>query len=395
MPGSGLRHYLEHYLAPHPSNQVRELLLSTAILDFASGSVALFEPIYLFTLGFPIGKVLLYYAILYAAFLFLLPVGGRIGRRYGYEHAILYSSPFLVLYLGALYAVQLHAAFFVIAPLLFAVQKVLYWPAYHANFATFAGDGEGGREVSNLYAIHAVAAGLAPAFGGLIIAASGFPTLFAVAGLLIILSNLPLFRTPDLPEARPFPYGRAFARLIDRKNRRKVIAYLGWGQEVVALVLWPIFIVTVLGNMFAVGTVVSLAMLTNLAVTLYVGRIADEEGERAVLRTGVVYTAASWLVRPFVVGGLGIFLIDSFYRVTINTFSVPFLSMLYAGARRGSPMDEVVLMEMALAVGKIVVIGLCAAAFMLWPGTWMPAFAIAAVFTVLFGFMPDLRKDAV
>lgn len=396
MPASNTRHYLEHYLAPHPSQQVREMFLSTMLLDFASGSITLFEPIYLYTMGFSITTILLYYVGLYVTFLILLPLGAKIGQRFGYEHAILYSSPFLVLYLGALYAIKFDVGFLALAMVLFAVQKVMYWPAYHSNFATFVKENEAGREVSNSYALRSLAAVLAPLFGGLVIAYLGFAALFAISSVLILLSNIPMMRTPDLAESRPFPYMKAFARLARRKNRRKMFAYFGWGQEFIAMVLWPLFIIKLLGSTVSLGAVVSLAMLVNVFVTLYVGRITDEEEPTRVMRVGVVYSTASWLVRPLITGGLGVFLIDSFYRVSMNTLSVPMFTMLYEeGHRKHDAMEEVVFMEMSLAIGKLVVIGLCVLSFVLFPDNWLPIFGIAAAFTAMLGLMPPIRKEKV
>ncbi|MFC1702874.1 MFS transporter [Patescibacteria group bacterium] len=396
MPASNTRHYLEHYLAPHPSQQVRELFLSTMLLDFASGSITLFEPIYLYTMGFSITTILLYNVGLYVTFLILLPLGAKIGQRYGYEHTILYSSPFLVLYIGALYAVKFDIGFLALALVLFAVQKVLYWPAYHSNFATFSKENEAGREVSNSYALRSFAAVLAPLFGGVVIAFLGFTWLFVISSVLILLSNIPMIRTPDLAEPREFPYFKAFARLRRRKNRRKLFTYFGWGHEFIAMVLWPLFIIKLLGSTVSLGAVVSLAMLVNVFVTLYVGRLTDEEEPSRVLRVGVVYSTASWLVRPLITGGLGIFLIDAFYRVSTNTLSVPMMTMLYEdGHKKNDAMEEVVFMEMSLALGKLVVIGLCVLSFALFPDNWLPIFGIAAVFTAMLGLMPPSGKEKV
>lgn len=394
MPASNIRHYLEHYLAPHPSQQVREMFLSTMLLDFASGSITLFEPIYFYTMGFSITTILLYYVGLYVTFLILLPLGAKIGQRFGYEHTILYSSLFLVLYLGALYAVTFDIAFMALAMVLFAVQKVLYWPAYHSNFATFTKENESGREVSNSFALRSLAAVLAPLFGGIVIAYLGFAALFAISSVLILLSNIPMLRTPDLAEPREFPYMKAFARLARRKDRRKLFTYFGWGQEFIAMVLWPLFIIKLLGSTVSLGAIMSFSMLVNVFVTLYVGRITDEEEPSRVMRTGVVYSTASWLVRPLITGGLGVFLIDSFYRVSTNTLAIPLMAMLYEeGHKKHEAMEKVVFMEMGFAIGKIAVIGLCLVSFALFPDNWLPIFGIAAAFTALLGLMPPLRKE--
>ena len=384
MPSGHFRSYIEHYFAPHPSRQVKELFASRVILDFATGAVMLFEPIYLHSIGFSIVQILLFYAALYVVYFALLPLGGKICRRHGYEHTILFSSPFLIIWYLSFFAIPYHPAFIAVAILSLAIQKILYWPGYHANFATWSVQNEEGREISTMSALAGFAAVLAPAFGGFLIVTAGYKALFIVVSVLILISNVPLLRTPELYMPQKFPYVPAMRRLLKKENRGRLIGYMGFGEELLALVAWPVFLALMVPDAAALGVIVSFAMLANIAATLYVGRMSDGDDKTAVLRSGAVYTAASWLVRVFVTGGFGVFLIDSFYRIAKNMVNVPLLAMVYDDARRGEVMDAVVFFEMALSLGKILAALLAAAALSLWPGSWTAVFVIGAIFTLLF-----------
>lgn len=388
MPSGHFRSYIEHYFAPHPSQQMRELFLSRAMLDFATGSVMLFEPIYLHSIGFSIPQVLLFYGALYILYFLLLPLGGKICRRHGYEHTILFSSPFLIIYYLSFFAIPQSPIFIPVAIVALAIQKILYWPGYHANFATWSDTVEQGREVSTMAVLAGLAATLAPAFGGLVIAAWGFRPMFVFASVLILLSNVPLLRTPELFMPQAFSYGAAMRRIAAPEQRRKLVAFMGFGEELFALVAWPIFIAMVIPNYGSLGAVISIAMLANVAATLYVGRVSDDGGKVPVLRSGVLYTAASWAARVLVTGGFGVFLMDSFYRVAKNMVNVPLLALLYDDARKGQVMDEVVFFEMALSLGKIAAAFAGAAIFAFLPMPWTIVFFLAAGFTALFAAMP-------
>ncbi len=388
MPSGHFRSYIEHYFAPHPSRQVRELFMSRAMLDFATGSVMLFEPIYLHAVGFSIPQVLLFYGVLYVLYFLLLPLGGKICRRHGYEHTILFSSPFLIIYYLSFFAIPQSRIFIPVAIVALALQKILYWPGYHANFATWSDKVEQGREVSTMAVLAGLAATLAPAFGGVVIATWGFRAMFVIASVLILLSNVPLLRTPELYMPQAFSYAAAMRRIAAPEQRRKLVAFMGFGEELFALVAWPIFIAMVIPDYGSLGAVVSVAMLANVAATLYVGRVADDGGKGPVLRSGVLYTAASWAARVLVTGGFGVFLMDSFYRVAKNMVNVPLLALLYDDARGGQVMDEVVFFEMALSLGKIAAAFAGAAIFAFLPMPWTIVFFLAAGFTALFAVMP-------
>lgn len=393
MPTGHLRSYVEHYFAPHPSQQVRELFMSRAILDFATGSVMIFEPIYLWSLGYSMSWILLFYGAVYVLYFFALPIGGMICRRHGFERTILLSSPFLIVWYLAFFAIPLHPAFAPLAIVSLVIQKILYWPGYHANFATWSEKKEGGREVSNMAVFGGMAAILAPAFGGFLISVGGFRALFIAASVLILASNVPLLRTPELFMPQRFSYAGAFRRLARPEHRRSLFAFIGFGEELIALVAWPLFIAAAVSGYAVIGLVVSLAMFVNVLATLYIGRISDDGAKVPVLRSGVIYTTASWLVRPLVAGSLGVFLIDSFYRVSKNMVNVPLVALLYGGAKSGNTvMEDVVFFEMALSIGKALAAGGAAVLLLAWPGSWTPVFLLAAAFTVLYAFFRERRE---
>ena len=389
MPTGHLRHFIEHYFAPHPSTELREMFFATAILDFATASVMVFEPIYLYSVGFSITQILYFFIALYVLYFFLLPLGGRICRGHGYEHSILYSSPFLIIYYLSLFATRFDRRFILAALFALAIQKILYWPGYHSNFATYGDGKEVGREVSNRYTMASLASALAPLVGSLIIARSGFASLFIFVSILILLSNLPMMKTPELFVPKDFPYVDAVKRVFERGNARKFFAFFGYGEELVALVLWPIFISLMVKDFVYVGTIVSLSMFVTILVTLYVGRLSDEGNRTAVLRTGTIYTAASWFVRPIVTGGFGAFLTDLFYRVAKNTMSVPQVAMIYDDARKNHVMRTVIFFEMSLALGKVAAALLAVAACWYLKNPWIAIFIIAGVFSSLFSLLKD------
>lgn len=394
MPSGHFRSYLDHYFAPHPSQQVRELFVSRAILDFAVGMVMLFEPIYLRSIGFSVPAILAFYGVLYVLYFLLLPLGGRICRRHGYEHTILFSSPFLVIWYLAFFAIPLHWAFIPVAIIALAIQKILYWPGYHANFATWSQKGQDGREVSTMTAVAGLAAVAAPAFGGIVIATLGYETLFIFVSALILLSNVPLLRTPELYMPQGFGYMTAMRRLARPEHRKRFLAFFGYGEELLVLVAWPIFLALVIPDTPSIGAIVSLAMLVNVVATLYVGRASDNGNRQAVIRSGVVYVVASWLLRPLVTGGLGAFLMDSFSRVAKNMVAVPMTASMYGEARDGAVMDSVVFFEMALALGKAAAAFLCAIILAVSPAAWTAVFLVAAGFAGLYAFMPSARAAA-
>lgn len=379
--------FYHRYFADGLSRELKELFWSTSILDFAISSVGIFEPIYLFTLGFSISWIILFYIAVYGLYFFLVPFGGKFARSRGYEHSILVSTPFLILFYVSLFAIPYHPFFIACAIISLALQKTLYWPGYHADFARFGKDGARGKEISNLVVWDSLVTILGPAFGGIIIATVGFKVLFIIAIFLILVSNIPLLTTPEKFQPVPFPYKDAMKRLVAPENRRKLFAYMGFGEEHLAGYLWPIFIFLVVKQYISIGFLVSASVLVATLLTLYIGRVTDEESRHEVLKIGVVFTFFTWLMRILVVSGVGIFMTDSLYRISRRAVGVPLAAITYEEAKKTSVMNSIIFLQMALTVGKLLVSVITLAVLYLFPGSWLAVFILGAAMTLLYAFL--------
>lgn len=377
------------FFATKLSRQIRELFLSVSLANFAVSMVALFEPIYLYNLGFSIATILYFYGGVYVLYLIAIPIGAKFARRFGYEKAILLGSPFWAVYYCALFLIPQNPTFVYIAIVAFALQKTFYWPGYHADFARFGRSKERGREMSNLIALSAVVYIAGPILGGVIVSVWGFGTLFITATLIILASNLPLLATPEKFKPVPFSYTDAFRRLWAKENRRNFFGFLGFGEELIVMVIWPIFIYVVLANYVTIGLLAALATLATTAASLFVGKLVDGNAHdrQSVLRIGAVFSSATWFLRMLVTGSLGVFLVDSLSRISKNVIVIPMMAMTYQQASESSVMKTMIFFEMSLIVGKIIAIAIALFAIWVIPQSFAPLFLIAAAMTPLYGLI--------
>lgn len=375
------------YLAQHVKREIKELYASAAIMDFAISSVMIFEPIYLYTRGYSLQKILLFYLGIYFLYFILIPLGAKFSRRFGYEHGILASTPLLILYYLSLFAIPSNVLYFYGAILFSALFKSFYWPGYHADFARFCSDGERGREVSERQTISAVAYVVGPAIGGAIIAIGGFKVLFIIVAILILVSNLPLLSTKEVFTPIPFSYRKAYSRLFRKENLRRLCGYLGFGEELIVLTIWPIFIYVVIKNYLSIGIIIALTTLVTSVIVLYIGHLTDFKNKFRLLKFGSVLTSASAFLRILVGGSLGVFLTDTFSRVAKNFISVPLTAITYERAQKTSVMKTIVFYEMALILGKILACLIVYFLFFILPSSFTAAFIVAGLMSLLYALL--------
>lgn len=375
---------------------MKELFFSAVIMSFAQNAIAIFEPIYLFSLGYSLRFILGFYFISYILYFVLVPWGGQIARTRGYEHSILYSAPFLILYYMSLFAIPYHPVFIAVALLSQGFHKSLYWPGYHADIARFGSNKERGRELSNFQILSIFTSVAAPVFGGLMISFLGFKTLFVIVAGLILISNLPLLATPENFEPKPFSYKRAFTDLFAKEKRRKFFGFLGYGEALLQATVWPIFISLLIVGYDKIGLLFSASVMVGTIATLFAGRITDYRRHTPLIRFGAFFNVISWIARIFIAGPYTAFLADSAHRVSRIFGGIPMDASTYSDAQKSSVMRSVVFREMSLSVGKgmVTLIGVVLLTFVPVEKSWNWFFVLAAMFTLFYClFKRDPEKD--
>ena len=372
--------YVPAQLSPH----LKELYGVMGMLNFVFSALMLYEPIYLYTIGFALWQIMLFYAGVYGAYLALMPLGGMVAKQKGFEHSIMYSSAFLVLYLVFLLNIPLYPLFTILAIITLAIQKTLFWPGYHADFAFFSQSEERGRQISMNVLIESVMAVAAPLVGGLIAASFGFSTLFIVICIIILTSNIPFFLMKEQFTPTKMEYGDSYRYLLEKKNRPYFWGYVGFGEELIVVTIWPIFLYITFSTVLSTGLAVAFSTLVTIIVVLYIGRSTDYADRKQIVRIGALLITISWFLRLLARGAPSVMLLDFFSRVSKNVFMIPMVANLYEYAAHTAYIKNMIFFEMSLSVGKVCTALLLAAAFYVFGPVWQVAFILGGLLSLLF-----------
>ncbi len=381
------------FFPSHLPRELKELYLTMTMLNFALAAGMLFEPIYLYTIGFSLSQIMLYYFAVYVLYFFLMPLGGKFVKWKGFEHGIAFGSFFLILYFLCLLHIPSSPLFVGLAVCTLACQKMFFWPGYHADFAFFSQSEERGREVGIVAIFDAFSYVIGPILGGLLIGFFGFAGLFTVMCIMILLSNVPIMTTRESFKPSSISYAEPYNALLRSENRSYLLAYMGYGEELVLLAVWPIFVYVTFGNFVETGAAITFSTLITSLTILYIGRLTDKADHKKILRISSVFVTLSWIMRFFISSKGGVIFSDFFSRTTKYMFALPFFSGLYKHATEHSVVRTVLFFEMSLTIGKLIVAGVLAVLFYYIPNAWNAAFAVAAFFSLLY-FLLSCREQA-
>ncbi len=354
--------FQDYFVSRRIRREIQELYFSIAIRNFSVAMIAIFEPVYIFVMaqnnGFSFSRslmlVMLFYAICYTLYFFVIPLGGKVAAYFGFEHALFYSLPVFIIYYLALAAMEAKfLLFFILASILLALYKMLFWPAFHANFARYGQMHQRGKEISNLVAGSAIVAILGPIAGGVILTFFDFTVLFIIVSIMLLISTVPLFTTKEKFKSAHFPYWIHFKKLFWKQYIKETLCFMGYAEELIALTIWPIFMFLILKGYVYLGGISTLAILFAASFALIIGRISDRFSRRKIIRASSFLYMLTWLTRIIIKFPYQVLITDIFGRITKGGISVPLTAIIYNRGRRDGNLNYAVFFEMALVMGKM------------------------------------------
>lgn len=376
---------LPHYFSESIRIELTELYRAMAIADLAIGMVTLFEPIFLYSvLKFPIEHVLLFFAGVYGCYVLFIPFGAKVSARVGYKWSMVASIPFQIGYWAALFLSENYTPLIYAAPVLLAIEKSLFWPAFHSSIAKFANRDQVGREFSVITVIINFTQVLGPFVAGAISENLGVRTGFAVAALLYCATAIPLLRHREYTASRVYLF-KDTLRLY-WQYPKKFLGYLGFSEELLVLTIWPIFIYITIRDYQQTGSLMTISALAAGLVVLYIGKISDRYPKRSIIKVASILYSVSWLLKVAARGFVGVFVTDAFSRSAKDGIFVPLVSLTYERSEANHILAYVVFFEQSLAIGKFVA-ALCALLIFSFTGSFILLFMFAGLCSLLYIFI--------
>jgi len=386
-------HYIQYLL----KRDVTKLYIAIAIRNFAFGMVLLFQPIYVylyFEKSLP--ATLVFFALIYGLYGFLAPFAGRVMERLGTTKSILISLLFYFGFYLSLFLFPVSSWFVPLSVFLGAIAMLLFWPAFHTDFARFSSEKGRGGEVGKLNIMSLVPMVASPVIGGWILASFGYPMLFISVLVVLLSSSIPLFYCKETYEVYTDSYKQAWKRAFKKENYGTFVGFIMFGLEhVVYFLFWPLFMFFLAISFALMGGITSFALVLSAFFMFYIGKVSDTEERPWLLNVGALWTGISWVIKFFVTTPFDAFLAHALYRVSLSAANIPFQTFFYEKvAQKGQEADEfVITREIIINVSTCAFLLLVAGIFFFFPALPINAmFFVAGFFALGFMFIGKIPK---
>ncbi len=342
--------------------ELKQFYTSIFIRRVGMSLIGIFTPIYFYQLGYSVIQILFFYFLVSLIYLFFSYTAAKIITKIGEKHAMLLATFFdICFFIGLIFLKDFEILFYIL-PFVVVPALSLYWLSYHLLFTQESHGKERGREISTigiLIVIAGVIAGVITPYLGGLLAEESFQILFLISSILIILSSLPLLLSKERRPKLTFNPRKIIQDMMKKENRGNLISFSAFGVErIIDLVIWPIFIIIIVGDLEKTGFIVSVTTFLSLIVYKIIGRYSDHTNKIKLFNKGNRLYSFSLFLRVFAVTTPLILFIDSLKNMAGKILEVPLTAHTIELAKRDDYFEFIFIRENAYKLIRVIILPL-------------------------------------
>jgi MFS family permease len=239
--------------------------------------------------------------------------------KVGHDWSMVMGTIFYALFLLSLSYLESHPWWVILSGFLAGVQLVFYWPSYNTLVARFSFKKHMGKSLGGLGFLQNFSSMITPALGGLIIVFFGYNVLFFSGIFLLLISLIGVFQLELSREKDEVNINEYLEWMREKSFKRLAVSQSGKYFYDMSIVLWPLYVFLLLGDVEKVGYVYSFSIFLAMLVSLLAGFILDKKRKtkKPFYFSGGFLSSLS-LIRVLVLNVWGVVIVDSFSRVVGN-----------------------------------------------------------------------------
>lgn len=284
--------------------------LRTAAISLVSG----FSSVYLYRQGYSLVFIMGFWAIYFGLKVVISPVSGILIARMGTAVSTMLSN---ILYIPALISLsfipETKLTGLIAYGVFLSVAVTLHELCYYADFSRIKSVGHAGKEIGFMNILQKIVLAASPVVGGFIALVLNVQITMWVAGFILSLAGVPLFKMRNQSEKKARITWQGFPWRLALPS---ILAQVSMGFDVIASsIVWGLFVAIVLlpkagdGIYAALGALSSVTVVIAIITSSIFGKLIDSSKGGLLMRVGVGINVLVHLSRVFVStisGALGV-----------------------------------------------------------------------------------------
>ena len=329
--------------------------LHVLIYKIAHSLINVFVLAILFQIGFPLFWIVFYLVVNHTIKPLIILASSFVAGKIGIRNTMLFGLVCAVAHYGLLYVINTpDVGFLFWLSLTAALFNGFYWGPQRAIMMPALPKKKIARSLAGISAFRFSASIVAPLVGAAIIISFGKDAIVAVAGVLMLLSILPLYKMQNNVFERKISLRKLLAM---KKHRRHMVGIFAMGMmENAHNTIWPLFVFITLKDFATLGYIGSLLPLVTLVTAFAVAKLFDDHREKWLFFVASLAIALTFFVRALWPTQLAILSITVAYALFREPFSLPTYAATYTEGRKKYQAEYALLMELVKHSAKLIML---------------------------------------
>lgn len=372
------------------------LFLSKVTRSLAEATGFFFLPIFIFKQATNLRQGLIMVALFYMSWglvkvLAIFPSAKYI-QKTGLRNAMILGTGCYVFGFLFLYSLRYSPLSWFFSLISFGIATPLYWISYLTFFSRKMKLAYSGREVGGVQFFSKLLNALLPLLGGGLYAVQGFESVILLSLIFLIASSFILLQTsnPKVKDVVSLSELRSWVQ--ESKFRKVLVAFSGKNLADSVMVLWPLYLLLLVGSVEKVGYFYSVVLIIALILTYFTGWYLDHrKSKRPFYFSGMVRSLA-FMFRAFVFQIWSLIMVDVLEQLASSIY-VPFFDTLFLRRSRGKQALSFYAYRELVISASSVIIWLGILCIFLFFNNWIVMFMIASI-GMLFSLLLEEKADA-
>lgn len=318
---------------------------------------------------------------------------GRLITKIGYQKSLTIAFGLFGLFLSLLY-MKAHPGWLILAAAFInGLETNFFWSTYLTLISKFTLQRHMGQDLGLLHFFLQLAQAIAPALGGLLVVSFGFPALFMV-GLIGIMICLLFVLGMELKAERDRVSWKEFKKWLQGKTfLRLAVSQAGRYFTDAVLIFWPLYVFLILGAVDRVGFLYTLSLFLAMMISFGVGFYIDHQKSKKPFYLSGGLLSLLWILRSQVVSFWHIAIIDTIDRLTANFYAIFFDSILFKRGKGSQALSYFVYREIMISGAAILFWLAVGILFLVAANPWVALFSIAAAGALMGLLIQEHHKE--
>lgn len=348
-------HHRIHFINFVLTKKLSEIYVFIVLRALAISMIGIFIPIYLLKeLSYSLTDILFFYIVLFVFFGLATPVCARLSSKIGFKHIMMISLGPQLLFFYLLYQLDVFKVPLFLLAVIAGIAEGLFWLSFHINFALSTDKKHRGEEIGLFYILTMVIGVAGPFLGGLILKLYNFQLLFIIAGVLLVVSMIPLLYSEDIYKISPINWDS----ILKYSSGKDAVKFIVYGVRLTgAGIFWPIFVFFSLLSYLSTGFIISFSSFVIIFFTWFIGKMSDRYDKNLLIRIGSFFEGIVWIIKLFVRSFFSILGAGVLGGAAYTLIDIPFGARVYDRARRSKLVEYLIFREIFLIVGRLICLG--------------------------------------